>query len=75
MKASGGQLAFTASPRAGDGHLYFTAEDGRVLVVKAGGEFELVNINALNEPILATPAISDGVIYFRTQKSLIAVGE
>ena len=75
MKAKGGSLSFTASPVAADGHLYFTAEDGRVLVVKTGPEFELVEVNPLGESILATPAISKGVIYFRTQDSLIAVGK
>ena len=75
LRAEGGQLAFTASPLAGDGHLYFTAEDGRVLVVKAGPEYEIVAINELNESVLATPAISEGAMFFRTQNSLIAVGQ
>ena len=75
MSASGGGLSFTASPLAADGHLYFTAEDGRVLVVKAGPEFELVATNTCGESVLATPAISNGVMYLRTQNSLIAVGE
>ncbi len=75
MKAEGGSLSFTASPVAADGHLYFTAEDGRVLVVKSGPQFELVKVNPLGEPTLATPAVSNGVMYFRTQNSLIAVGK
>ncbi len=70
----GGTLSFTASPLGSDGHLYLTAEDGRVLVVKAGPKFELVETNEVGENVLATPAISDGVIFFRTQNSLIAVG-
>ena len=75
IKASGGSLSFTASPLAADEHLFLTAEDGRVIVVKAGGEFEVVAVNRCGESILATPAISDGVMYFRTQDSLMAVGE
>ena len=75
LNAGGGRLAFTASPLAADGHLYFTAEDGRVLVVKAGPEYELVATNELNEKVLATPAISEGAMFFRTQSSLIAVGQ
>ncbi len=75
LSASGGQLAFSASPLAADGHLYFTAEDGRVLVVKAGPEFVVVATNHLNQSVLATPAISEGAIFFRTQNSLIAVGQ
>ena len=72
---AGGQLAFTASPVAADGHLYFTAEDGQVLVVKAGPDFEVVATNQLNQKVLATPAISEGVMFFRTQNNLIAVGQ
>lgn len=75
LSAKGGQLAFTASPVAADGHIFYTAEDGRVLVVKAGPEFEVVATNHLNESVLATPAISEGAMFFRTQNSLIAVGE
>ncbi len=29
LRASGGGLSFTASPVAGDGHIYFSSEDGR----------------------------------------------
>ncbi|MFK7770100.1 MAG: PQQ-binding-like beta-propeller repeat protein [Mariniblastus sp.] len=75
MRVPGGALSFTASPVAGDGHVYLTAEDGRVIVLKAGPEFEIVRTNHCNESILATPAISAGTMFFRTQDSLIAVGE
>lgn len=73
LRAPGGNLAFTASLLAGDGHIYLTAEDGRVLVVKAGPEFELVSTNPCGESVLATPAISDGVIYIRTHRNLLAI--
>jgi outer membrane protein assembly factor BamB len=73
MTARGGSLAFTASPLAADGHLYLAAEDGRVLVVKAGPEYELVSTNKSGGSILATPAISTGCLIIRTEKRLIAV--
>ncbi len=75
MRAPGGGLAFTASPLAADGKLYFTAEDGRVLVVAAGPEYELLFTNHCGDSVLATPAISEGSIYFRSHQYLIAVGE
>ena len=75
MRVPGGGLAFSASPLAADGHLYFFAEDGRCVVVKAGSEYEIVATNHCNDSILATPAISDGAIFVRTRKSLIAVGK
>lgn len=72
---SGGTMSFVASPLAGDGHLFLTAEDGQTYVLKAGPEFEQVAENSIGEYTLATPAISEGVIFFRTQNSIIAVGE
>jgi outer membrane protein assembly factor BamB len=72
MTARGGSLAFTASPVAADGHLYFAAEDGRVLVVKAGPEYDLVATNPSGGSILATPAISEGVFFVRTSNRLMA---
>lgn len=75
LRAKGGGLSFTGSPIAGDGHIYFPSEDGRVLVVKAGPNFEIVETNHLNDNLLSTPAISEGTMFFRTQKSLIAIGE
>lgn len=65
---------FTASPVAGDGKVYFAGEDGDVFVVKAGPDFELLATNRLNEPILASPALSEGVLLFRTQHHVLAVG-
>jgi outer membrane protein assembly factor BamB len=69
-----GTTAFTASLVAADGKVYFTSEDGDVFVVKAGRTFDLLATNALGGVALATPAISEGVIYFRTGANLIAIG-
>jgi outer membrane protein assembly factor BamB len=66
-------IGFTASLVAADGKVYFTSEDGDVFVVKAGREFELVARNPIGEIGMATPAISEGVLYFRTDKSVIAI--
>ena len=70
----GSGVAMTASSVAGDGKLYFTGEMGDVYVVKAGPEFELLSKSPLGEVILATPAISEGVLYFRNQGHVVAVG-
>jgi outer membrane protein assembly factor BamB len=68
-----GTTGFTASLVAGSGKVYFTAEEGDIFVVKAGRTFELLAQNPLGEIAMATPAISEGVMFFRTDKSLIAV--
>jgi outer membrane protein assembly factor BamB len=69
-----GSSGFSASPVAADGKIYFTSEEGRVHVVKAGPAFELLAVNDLGEVAMATPAVSGGVLYFRTRSSLLAVG-
>ncbi len=69
QKRLGGQgsgYAFTASPIAADGKLYFTSEDGEIYVVKAGPEYEVLAVNEMNEVAMATPAISDEMIIIRT---------
>jgi outer membrane protein assembly factor BamB len=67
--------SFTASPVAADGHLFFTAEDGCVLVVKAGGVFEIVSKNFGGTKVLSTPAISQGMLFLRTTEEVIALGD
>ncbi|MBL8208699.1 MAG: PQQ-binding-like beta-propeller repeat protein [Blastocatellia bacterium] len=63
----------SASPVAADGKIYCTSEDGVIYVIKAGPKLEVLAKNDLGEPCLATPAISQGVLYFRTAASLIAI--
>ena len=64
---------FSASPIAADGRLYFSSEDGEVFVVKAGPVYQLLATNRMGEPLMATPAASDGVILIRGQRHLFAV--
>ncbi|MEO8678103.1 MAG: PQQ-binding-like beta-propeller repeat protein [Vicinamibacterales bacterium] len=70
-----GRTGFSASAVAAGGKVYFTSEDGEVLVVKAGTTFELLATNPLGEVAMATPAISEGMLLFRTRNHLIAIGE
>ena len=71
----GGGKGFTASPIAIGKKLYFTAEDGMVYVLEAGAEFKLLKENSLGEESMATPAVSGGVVYFRTKGHLAAVSD
>jgi outer membrane protein assembly factor BamB len=68
-----GTLACCASPVAGDGKIFFTSEKGDVYVVEAGPGFKLLQINKMNETCMASPAISQGSLYFRTRHHLLAV--
>jgi uncharacterized protein (TIGR01244 family) len=65
---------FSASPIAADGKIYLPNEDGDILVISAGEKFAHVATNSMGELLMATPALSDGVMYVRTAQSLFAVG-
>ena len=62
-----------ASPVYADGHLYLTARDGKITVVKAGRSFEIVARNDTGEAMSASPVIANGSIYLRTFDALWAI--
>ena len=64
---------FTASPVAFDGKVLLTSEDGDTYVVKAGSKYEILATNSLGEPVYASPAISDGMIFIRGEKNLYCI--
>ena len=66
--------SFIASPVASDGKLYIVDEQGIVSIIKDGDSFTPVSEIPLNDICLTAPSISDGMIFFRTQKFLIAIG-
>lgn len=65
---------YTASIVAAGGLLYATSEEGDVFVLRLAPEMELLEINSLGEPCMATPAIANDTIFFRTRSHLVAVG-
>jgi len=67
--------SFIASPVASDGKIYILDEDGTVYIVQDGDSFKLLEEIPLKDICLTAPAITDGMIIFRTQKYLIAVGK
>ena len=60
---------------ATDGRIYFTGEDGDVIVAKAGPAYEELARNDMGEVCMSTPAISDGMIFVRTGKHLFGLGK
>ena len=73
QRLGGGRTGFTASPVAANGRIYFTSEDGDVYIVQAGPEFKVLARNQMGEVCMATPAISEGTMFFRTQHHLVAI--
>lgn len=75
QRLADGATGFTASPVAADGKVYFTSEEGDVYVIKAGPMFEQLAENPMGEVCMATPAISEGRLYFRTRGHVVAIGK
>ena len=66
---------FSASPIAADGKIYLPSEDGDIFVVNAGADFKLIATNNMGELLMATPAISEGMMYVRAEHHLFAIGQ
>jgi outer membrane protein assembly factor BamB len=65
---------FSASPVAADGRLFVASEDGEVYVVTAGPGLAEIAKNDMKEVVMATPAISDGLIVIRTLGHVYGIG-
>jgi outer membrane protein assembly factor BamB len=66
---------FFASPVAGDGKIYMASETGETFVLKAGREPVILAQNNLDERILASPAISNGRLFLRSDGTLFCIGK
>lgn len=65
---------YYSSPIVGDGKIYVASRRGVVTVFEPGDTLNVLARNDLKDRIMATPAIVDGKIYVRTEKSLYAFG-
>jgi outer membrane protein assembly factor BamB len=72
-KRLGMGAAILSSLVAAEGKIYCASENGTVYVLAAGPDFKLLARNRMGQPCFATPAISQGVLYFRTTGSLLAI--
>jgi outer membrane protein assembly factor BamB len=66
---------FFASPVAGDGRVYMASETGETFVLQAGREPRVLARNDLGERLIASPAISGGRIFLRSDGTLFAIGK
>jgi outer membrane protein assembly factor BamB len=65
--------SFSSSPVAAAGRIYFTSEDGVVVVVRAGRKFEVLANNEMHEVCMATPALAGDMLLVRTKSHLYAL--
>jgi len=61
---------YYSSPVAGDGKIYTISQEGKVSVIQAGAQWEVLAVNDLGDDCLATPAIAGERIYMRTRSRL-----
>ena len=65
---------YYASPVAADGKIFVASASGKVTVLKADAQWEILGTNDLKEEIWATPAIAGGNLFIRTRNALYAFG-
>ena len=66
---------YFSSPVAADDKVYLIGQGGQVSVLKAGGDWQVLAVNELDDECYATPAIADGHIYIRTRSALYSFGK
>jgi outer membrane protein assembly factor BamB len=65
---------FKSSPVGANGKLYLATEEGDVVVVRMGEKYEVLAVNTLSDQMfIATPAISGGSLYLRSQEALYCI--
>lgn len=70
-----GTAGFSSSPVLAGGRLYFASEEGDIYIVKPGPAYELLGTAKTGEITMATPAYSQGVLYYRTRGHVLAFGQ
>ncbi|MGE3309311.1 MAG: PQQ-binding-like beta-propeller repeat protein [Limisphaerales bacterium] len=64
---------YYASPVGADGHIYLASLEGKLTVVKAGGDTpEVVHRADFGERVAGTPALAGNRLYLRTESRLFA---
>lgn len=69
------EAPFSATPVLADGKLYVVNEKGTTTVIQLSDPPKVLANNKIDDTILATPAISGGVIYLRSDKYLYCIAE
>jgi outer membrane protein assembly factor BamB len=66
---------FSASPVAADGKIYFVSETGETIVLRGGRQPRVIAKNDIGERLIASPAVSNGQIFLRSDAQLFCVGK
>jgi hypothetical protein len=74
-RLAGALETYYSSPVAGAGKVYMISQGGKASVLKAGGDWEVLAVNDLDDECYATPAIVDNRLYIRTRNTLYCFAE
>jgi len=66
---------YSASLITAGGLVYFLADDGITKIIRPGEKLAVVAENALGESCFASPALSDGQLFVRSEQSLYCIGQ
>ncbi len=66
--------SFYSSPICIDGQIYCIDRDGVMVVIAAADKYDELARIALDQPTSATPAVSDGTLYIRTESHVYSLG-
>jgi outer membrane protein assembly factor BamB len=66
---------YWSSPVAGDGKIYVLSESGKLTVLRADADFQILAQNDLDDVCFSTPAIADSRLYVRTRSALYSFGK
>ena len=69
-RLTGALDTYYSSPVAAAGKIYLFSQTGIGTVLKAGGQWEILASNDMDDPVFATPAIVDNKMYVRTRGAL-----
>jgi outer membrane protein assembly factor BamB len=65
---------YSASPLFADGKIYFSSHEGNTTVIRPGRTYDEVAVNTLEGQLMASPAVLDESLLFRSQSHLYRIG-
>jgi outer membrane protein assembly factor BamB len=66
---------YSASPIYAEGRIYYSSEEGVTTVIGGGPTFQKLAVNTLDEPTLASIAVSGGAMFIRSEGHLYKVAK
>jgi len=67
--------AYWSSPLYANGHLYCASQDGKVAVIKAGDDFELVHETMFPEGFTASPIVAGNSLILRSESNIYRIAK